>query len=84
MATLSPEMPIPAVAAVCEEKARLIRESQEAIEHYYRMTRHELEVHRATSPTPDYLELAKAVGEARRFAEQAHHTLQQHITRHGC
>jgi hypothetical protein len=74
----------PSKAVVCEDKARLIRENEEAIERYYQTTMRELERHRATSPTPGYLQLAKSVYDARRFAERAHHALQRHIAKHGC
>jgi hypothetical protein len=77
-------MATPSKAAICEEKTRLIRANEEAIERYYQTTMRELERHRATSLTPDYVQLAKAVYDARRFAERAHRALQRHIAKHGC
>ncbi len=71
-------------AGVCEEKARLLRENEQAIDQYYQAALRELERHRATSTTPDYQQLAKAVYDARVFAERARRALQRHIAEHGC
>ena len=52
-------------AVVCEEKARLLRENDQAINRYHQTALRELERQRATSSTPDYEQLAKAVYDAR-------------------
>ena len=72
------------VAGVCEEKARLLRGNDQAIDQYYQTALRELERQRATSSTPDYEQLAKAVYDARMFAERARGVLQRHIADHGC
>ena len=71
-------------AGVCEEKARLLRENDQAINRYHQTALRELERQRATSSTPDYEQLAKALYDARVFAERARRALQRHIADHGC
>lgn len=71
-------------AVACEEKARLIRENEVAIDDYFQATMRELDRKRATSQKTDYVQLAEAVFNAKRFAERAHLRLQRHIAEHGC
>jgi hypothetical protein len=77
-------MAVTAGAAVCDEKARLIRENDKAVDEYVPATLRQLERERATTSTLDYEKLAQAVEEARRFAARARRTLEHHISDHGC
>jgi hypothetical protein len=73
-----------ATSAVCQEKARLFREYEQAREKYYEAATQELEGKRSTSQTPDYERLVEGVEAARRFMGFCRRALLRHIAQHGC